>query len=96
LGLGADHGTSEARGMRLAQHLGGARAVLHRHGGQRHEAWLALCGLCQVRVDQARPFSALLRRHLIGEHVEPAADHLALDLLLVHPLQARGHVAQRL
>ena len=41
LGLGADHRALEAGGMRLAQHFGGARAVLQRHGGERHEARLA-------------------------------------------------------
>ena len=95
-GLGADHGALEAGGMRLAQHFGGARAVLQRHGGERHEARLAHRGLRQMGVDQPRPGRALLRRHFVGEHVEPAADHLTLDLLLVHPFQAGRQIAQRL
>jgi hypothetical protein len=81
--------------VRLAQHFRGARAVLQGHGGERHEARLAQRGLRQMGIDQARPGSTLLRRHFIGEHIEPATDHLPLDLLLVHPFQPAGQIAQR-
>src|SRR5262245_46705350 len=47
-------------------------------------------------VDEGRPAQALLGRDLVAEHVEPAAYHLALDLVVVEPLEARGDVAQRL
>src|ERR1700675_657616 len=45
--------------------------------GTKRGSRIAVCAKCVlISRDQAAP---LLRRHLIGEHVEPAADHLALD-----------------
>ena len=38
-------------------------------------------------VDQPRPGAPSCRRQLVAEHVEPAADHLPVDLLLVHPFR---------
>ena len=74
----------------LTQHFGGAGAILQRNGGERHEARFAHRGLRQMGVDQARPPGALLGRQFIAEHIEPAANHLALDILVVHPFQTRG------
>jgi hypothetical protein len=96
LRLGADHRALETGGMRLAEHLGGARTVLQRNRRHRHKARLPHRGLRQMRIDQPRPGGPFRCRNLIGKHVEPATNHLAFDLLFVHPFQARGHVAQRL
>src|SRR5580698_2176119 len=49
-----------------------------------------------MRIDQPRPLHALRRRHFVAEHVEPAADYLTFDLLLIHPFQARWQIAERL
>ena len=95
LRLRPDHRACKARRMRLAQHLRGARAVLQRHGGERDQARLCPRGGEQMLVREARPARAFLRRQFVAEHVEPAADHLALDLLLVHPFQPGGKIAQR-
>ena len=94
--LGADHDALEAGGMGFAQHLGGKLAILGRHGGERDEARLGLGGLRQMRVDEARPGGTFRGGQVVAVHVEPAGDDLAIDLLLVHPLQAAGQIAQRL
>ena len=61
LRLRPDHRAGEAGRMRLAQHFGGAGAVLQRHGGERHEARLGLRGARDgllISRDQAAPSSA--------------------------------------
>src|SRR5437763_11081623 len=82
--------------MRLFEHVSRACAILQRRRCQRDEARLVLRRLGEMAVDQAGPTLALLGRKLIAEHVEPAADGLARDLVGIEPLQPAGDVAERL
>ena len=92
--LGANHGAVEAGIERLVQNLRGELAALQRNRRQRRESLELLDAFEHVLIEKARPVGALLRRQLIGEHVEPAADHLLVDFLLDEPLLAMVDVAE--
>jgi hypothetical protein len=95
LGLGADHGAVEAGIECLLQHLGGMRAALHRHGRERHQRRQRLHAREQMLVVEAAPVGALVGGQFVAETVEPAAHHLAVDILLGHPGTALLDVAQQ-
>ena len=80
--------------MGLAQDLSGARAILQRHCGERHEALLALGQSGQMLVDHLAPAQAFFGRQFVAEHVEPATGNLTVDALLIHPLEASGDIGQ--
>ncbi len=95
LGLGPDHRAVEAGIERFLQHRGGMLAALHRHGGERHQRRQRLHPSKQVLVVEAAPVGALVGGQFVAEAVEPAADHLAVDVLRGEPFAALGDVAQR-
>ena len=43
-------------------------------------------------VDQPRPSFAILGGHLIAKHIKPAANHLMVNLMLVHPVKPLANV----
>jgi hypothetical protein len=93
--LGADHGAVKAGIERLVQHPGGMPAALHRHGRERDQRRQRLHTRQQMLVVEAAPIGALVGRKLVAEAVEPAAHHLAADILPGHPGAALLDVAQR-
>jgi len=92
----ADHDAGKPRIDRGLQHGGGARAVLQRHGGERNETWLGFGRGEQRVVDEPAPGFAFGGGKLVAEHVDPAADHLAIDALAVHPGEPSRKVGERL
>jgi hypothetical protein len=92
----ADHHAGKTSRYGRAQHFGRSGAILQGNGGQRHEARLRLGSLSQMRVDELGPGRAFRRREFVAEHVNPAADHLAVDAVLGHPGDAAGDVGERL
>ena len=82
---GADHDASKTFGHRFFEHFGGEFAVLQRHGGQRRKAALVAELFPHAIVEITRPRRTLCRRQFVTEAVEPAADHLVIDAVFVHP-----------
>src|SRR5262249_3921348 len=74
----------------------GARAVLQRHAGERHETPLGLRRGELGVVEETAPGLPFRRWQLIAEPVRPASDHVTVDPLLVHPSETSGNVAQTL
>ena len=85
----------EALTVRFLQNVRCAHAVLQRHGRKRNEARLLPGCRSKMRVDQPRPARAFLGGKFVAEHVEPAADDLTVDLVVIEPLQSPGDVAER-
>ena len=86
----------EACIKRLAQHLGGELAILHGHGGERHEEGIIAHALQHVLIQEAAPVSALFGGNVVAEHIEPAANDLLVDVLVGQPFAAALGVAHAL
>ena len=92
LGQRTDHDSAKTGLKRLGQHFGRHVSVLQGHGGERRETRLAGESFAHAVVDETAPGQALLRRQLIAEAVEPAADQLMVDAVFVHPATALAKV----